>query len=225
MSKCWYCNNELTTGDNPKHFGICNNCYDEINKEFLSAIKDWKRLVEIEKTGKEQLKQQLEDKEKEHELLINDFEEETEKLRKQIKQESDARERFVEEVKNLKEQLQEQIDYKDEYYHYWQETKKELAKKDAELEKITRIVAYRDNMDRATVINGVKFSDEQIITLQNIDYFADKHNQDKIEFAVEQLEQTRKLVDELLDNCRDKQYKVWEVFDNQINELKGGDEK
>ena len=28
----------------------------------------------------------------------------------------------------LKEQLQEQIDYKDEYYHYWQETKKELAK-------------------------------------------------------------------------------------------------
>lgn len=27
----------------------------------------------------------------------------------------------------LKEQLQEQIDYKEEYYHYWQETKKELA--------------------------------------------------------------------------------------------------
>ena len=27
----------------------------------------------------------------------------------------------------LKEQLQEQIDYKDEYYNYWQETKKELA--------------------------------------------------------------------------------------------------
>ena len=27
MSKCWYCNNELTTGDNPKHFGICNKCY------------------------------------------------------------------------------------------------------------------------------------------------------------------------------------------------------
>ena len=50
MSKCWYCNNELTTGDKPKHLGICNKCYDEINKEFLSAIKDWKRLVKIEKT-------------------------------------------------------------------------------------------------------------------------------------------------------------------------------
>lgn len=46
-------------------------------------------------------------------------------------------------------------------------------------------------------------------------------NQDKILFAVEQLKQTRKLVDELLDNCGDKQYKVWEVFDNQIKEIKG----
>lgn len=31
------------------------------------------------------------------------------------------------ENKQLKEQLTEQIDYKYEYYHYWQETKKELA--------------------------------------------------------------------------------------------------
>lgn len=46
-------------------------------------------------------------------------------------------------------------------------------------------------------------------------------DQDKISFAVEQLEQTRKLVDELLDNCKNKQYKVWEVFDNQIKKLKG----
>ena len=29
MHKCWYCNNELTTGDSPKHFGICNKCYQE----------------------------------------------------------------------------------------------------------------------------------------------------------------------------------------------------
>ena len=49
----------------------------------------------------------------------------------------------------------------------------------------------------------------------------DEKDQDKISFAVEQLEKARKLIDELLDNCGDKQYKVWEVFDNQINELKG----
>lgn len=55
----------------------------------------------------DRLREQLAEKEKEHELLIDQFEEETEKLRKQIKQESDARKRFVEEVKNLKQQLSE----------------------------------------------------------------------------------------------------------------------
>ena len=47
-------------------------------------------------------------------------------------------------------------------------------------------------------------------------------DQDKISFTVEQLEIARKLIDELLDNCGDKQYKVWEVFDNQIKQLKEG---
>ena len=53
--------------------------------------------------------------------------------------------------------------------------------------------------------------------------FCDKtKDQDKISFAVEQLEITRKLIDELLDNCGDKQYKVWEVFDSQIKQLNEG---
>jgi uncharacterized coiled-coil protein SlyX len=42
----------------------------------------------------------------------------------------------------------------------------------------------------------------------------------KADFAIAQLEQTRKLVDELLDNCGNKQYKVWEIFDQQIKKLK-----
>lgn len=70
MSKCWYCNNELTTGDNPKHFGICNKCYDEMFKSndiiirsFTNKIADLEaKLVEkeneIEKL-EEQLKMRL----------------------------------------------------------------------------------------------------------------------------------------------------------------------
>lgn len=31
MSKCWYCNNELTTANYCEdHMGICNKCYDEM---------------------------------------------------------------------------------------------------------------------------------------------------------------------------------------------------
>ena len=57
MSKCWYCNNELTSGDNPKHFGICNKCYDEMFKSgdaiissFTNKISDLEaKLAESEK--------------------------------------------------------------------------------------------------------------------------------------------------------------------------------
>ena len=61
MSKCWYCNNELTTGDNPKHFGICNKCYDEMFKSgdtiirsFTNKIKDLEaKLAKSEKQCRE----------------------------------------------------------------------------------------------------------------------------------------------------------------------------
>lgn len=83
MIKCWYCNNELTTGDSPKHFGICNKCYDEMFKSsdtiissFTNKISDLEAklaekdktittLVEDSKTSKELLKKQLSEKDKE----------------------------------------------------------------------------------------------------------------------------------------------------------------
>lgn len=46
MSKCWYCNNELTTGDNPKHFGICNKCYDEMFKSGDTIIRSLTNKIE-----------------------------------------------------------------------------------------------------------------------------------------------------------------------------------
>ena len=62
MSKCWYCNNELTTGDSPKHFGICNKCYDEMFKSGDAIIRSLtNKIAELQK--------QLEEKEKEIEKL------------------------------------------------------------------------------------------------------------------------------------------------------------
>ena len=84
MSKCWYCNNELTTGDNPNHFGICNKCYDEMFKSGDTIIRSLtdkiaelqKQLEETKQTGSYQvmlmcqkenilLKQQLKNQPKE----------------------------------------------------------------------------------------------------------------------------------------------------------------
>lgn len=62
MSKCWYCNNELTTGDNPKHFGICNKCYDEMFKSGDAIIHSLtNKIAELQK--------QLEEKEKDNQFL------------------------------------------------------------------------------------------------------------------------------------------------------------
>ena len=64
MSKCWYCNNELTTGDNPKHFGICNKCYDEIFKSGDAIIRSLtNKIAELQK--------QLEEKEKDNQNYKN----------------------------------------------------------------------------------------------------------------------------------------------------------
>lgn len=45
MSKCWYCNNELTSGDSPKHFGICNKCYDEMFKSSDTIISSFTNKI------------------------------------------------------------------------------------------------------------------------------------------------------------------------------------
>ena len=153
MSKCWYCNNELASGDNPKHFGICNKCYDKMFKSGDTIIRSFtNKIAELQK--------QLEDAE--------------------------------EHIDNLELQLREQyqiVDEKDE----------QLAEK----EKMLKRIMSGEYIPAAIAEKSIKL-----------------HNQGKISFAVEQLEQSRKLVDELLDNCGDKQYKVWEVFDNQIKQLK-----
>lgn len=48
MSKCWYCNEELTTGNyDDKHIGICKDCYNgmfrngnELISKFITKISD-----------------------------------------------------------------------------------------------------------------------------------------------------------------------------------------
>ena len=62
MSKCWYCNNELTSGDSPKHFGICNKCYDEMFKSGDAIIRSLtNKITELQK--------QLEEKEKDNQFF------------------------------------------------------------------------------------------------------------------------------------------------------------
>lgn len=70
MSKCSYCGKELLAGYVSCNLSICSNCYNKINnnhreRKMVELFND-----EIYKLQIEQLKQQLAEKEKEIERLV-----------------------------------------------------------------------------------------------------------------------------------------------------------
>ena len=71
-------------------------CYQEQSAKDLKTIYDYAE-------ENQQLKEQLSNEEQSHDLCIISFEEKIEKLRKQIKFESDARKRFKRENQQLKQ--------------------------------------------------------------------------------------------------------------------------
>lgn len=81
----------------------------ELEKENQKAnIKNYLTDYYLVEKENQQLKEQLSNEEQSHDLCIKSFEEETEKLRKQIKFESDSRERFKRKNQQLK-QAQKQL--------------------------------------------------------------------------------------------------------------------
>lgn len=85
------------------------NEIDPTKTHLVIYIKSLHKLIK-------ELKETLFYEQQSHDLCIKDFEEETNKLRKQIKFESDARKRFLKEVKRLKRELESEVNEK-EFWH------------------------------------------------------------------------------------------------------------
>lgn len=118
MSKCWYCDNELTSGDNPKHFGICNKCYDEMFKSGDTIIRSlMDKIAELQK--------QLEEKEKIIEHWHNLY-------KKRDQQFQSVRQRY-----HLLNKLQSNYNKKDKL-HLLEMQCLELVKENEELQKQLR---------------------------------------------------------------------------------------
>ena len=117
-------------------------------------------------------------------------------LKKQLEEKDKTIQGLIEEQKCLERSCS---------YQMFLDIQKQLAENEKEISEYVKIV---DDLHK-------QLSDK-------CDFCDKTKDQDKISFAVEQLEKARKLIDELLDNCGDKQYKVWEVFDSQIKQLKEG---
>ena len=99
MSKCWYCNNELTSGDSPKHFGICNKCYDKMFKSGDTIIRSLTNKIS-------DLEAKLAESEKKYaELFCRNIELETLYSQKTARLNFYKDTDLVEENKQLKQQL------------------------------------------------------------------------------------------------------------------------
>lgn len=91
MSKCWYCNNELTTGDSPKHFGICNKCYDGMFKSSDAIIRSLTNKIS-------DLEAKLAKSEKERELDNSFWKQECDSLQKTLVEKDKEIEKLTEEL-------------------------------------------------------------------------------------------------------------------------------
>ena len=159
MSKCWYCNNELTSGDSPKHFGICNKCYDEMFKSgdtiirsFTNKISDLEaKLAESEKQ-RQHLKDWLDDEiltsvdNESYYATINEYEEEVKKLKQQLEEKDTDiialdtdNYSFKQQIDNLRQQLKSQP--------------KEIV------EKIRNICCVEDKCEDGSFILGINEKD------------------------------------------------------------------
>lgn len=101
-----------------------------------------------------------------------------------------------------------------------------LKEKDKEIERLKQITIFKDSRNMTTKINGVDFSDEQIIILQNLDVLK-KHDQTQL--AIQELEKLKEDCfnqKELVDFGNFACFMVdiadiLEIINNQIKELKG----
>ena len=199
------------------------NVVEELKQQITEkdrAIENWRTMYEsVTKTcnndAKEidKLNKIIVEQNGEHELLINQFEEETEKLRKQIKQESDARKRFVEEVKKLKQQLSESEKEIKEWVAVRDDKNKVINK---QTEKINQLKQQIENLNNRMLISQLQAPKEQILNILGSQCIQHNPDQDKISFAVEKLEKVKNRIQEDFD-YDDLMY--W--IDKQIKELKG----
>ena len=99
---------------------------------------------------------------------------------------------------------------KDNQQNEIQQLKQQLEEKDKEIAYLKEIRILKDNSNMSTKINGVDFSDEQILTLQVLDILK-RYNQKAL--AIQELEKVKNFIDGRT-YCAD-------YINKRIQELKG----
>ena len=242
MSKCVKCGNEILTGDIHWEMGLCNNCYNELYKDHkthISLDKMWLKLAQDFRDENEK----LQDKVANLESKLAESEKKNFELVAKInlKEHKPAfctlAGRDCEALGQIAE-LQKQLAEKDKAIENWQtmyesvvqtchndkeeieRLNKKLAEKEKEIERLNLEFETQEDWQE----KWQKLYDETC----NL-------NQDKISFAVEQLEQLKKLCQENFNWWENSEWEgdmydksdvsnayfdIEANVDNQIEELK-----
>lgn len=271
MSKCWYCNEELTTANYcDEHIGICTKCYGsmfKVSNEFVKGLTDKISDLEAKLADKElelQQKNKLILQENGECILCGDcycinndvrkIVEENNLLKQQL--EESFTEKDVEglikdreeTIKSLKDQLTELKTENMNIFEYSQKLEKQLTEKEQKLKEYELVIRLDVSLikqleeqlsNKEKEIESLKIDleakDFNINTLMEQRKRKQKfYNQDKISFAVEQLELLKQKMAnfDLPNNPKlynndmfcggfDSHYiKTKEEINNQIEELK-----
>ena len=241
MSKCLYCNEELTTANYcDEHIGICTKCYNsmfKVSDEFVKGLTD--KIADLEA--------KLAEKEERINWLVEaEFNRKWAKKYVEMRRKEDPMlclpdsDEVYEKYFELKQQLAE----KDEVIANWQtmyesvvqtchNDKEEIKRLNKRLETQENTITNLVEDNRASqewykkqLEEKEKENELMAKTLRMTKFIEKEINQDKISFALEQLEKVKEYVDNLdtpcvASICNEYMCDIEDYIDNQIKAIKG----
>ena len=196
MSKCVKCGNEILTGDIHWEMGLCNNCYNELYKDHkthISLDKMWLKLAQ-------------------------DFRDENEKLQDKV---ADLEAKLVESEKSKESYRLQNEQHHLQLLQFYSRLGVEAFGADIHEKALETLMIMKEQLAEKTL------TIEQInkAFIENRSLWKGKYeraNQDKISFALEQLEKVKDYFIEDYAVCKNFSDFYWnftEQIDNQIAEL------
>ena len=230
MSKCWYCNEELTTANYcDEHIGICTKCYGSMFKfsnEFVKGLTD--KISDLEaKLEKAELSLGFACKALIDDLNFGNKHEIEHELELHIKHYKSKVEDWLNDYLLLEEQLENANDWRREFQEENQQLKQKLEEKDNTITNLIEDSKASKELLKKQLTDKDKEIENEIkahhYTIQDMELLEKKHNQDKISFAVEQLEKVKGRVQHnILFESGEDYLNTIEEIDNQLKQLKEG---
>lgn len=210
MSKCWYCNNELTTGDSPKHFGICNKCYDEMFRSGDTIIRSFTNKIS-------DLEAKLAESENKF-IVANNLRKNSDEVLLNYKTKKYGLDKTIQELRKMKLSLPEKEWYYKGFENCERQMSSHIADLTLEVKELKQQLAEKDKELAYMTEQAKKFNNEAQKYFEDA-YCNDFHKRDKISFALEQLEKVKEFVNDIYGEYSASV--TTNFIDNQINELKG----